>query len=399
MKVVVVASLAFSLVNFRGALLAAMAAAGHEVIACAPEEDAAVRAALARIGVRYERIPMERAGLGLKADLATLRALDRLLRAERPDVLLAYTQKPIVYGGLASRIVKGSRFYAMVSGLGYVFTESGSLRRRLLRFLVSRLYGFAIRHARAVFVFNRDDKAEMLRHHIVRPDHAVIQVAGSGVDLAHYPHQPVPEGPPVFLLIARLLRDKGLAEYAEAARAVRARYPGCRFRLLGPIDPNPSGISLGELNAWRDEGVIDYLGETRDVRPHLARSSVFVLPSWYREGLPRTILEAMATGRAIITTDAPGCRETVIVGENGFLVPVRDGGAVAEAAMRFAEDHALAARMGRRSRELAEAHFSVERVNRLLLATMGLAENSASSEVAAGHEATPPPARLAGEAG
>jgi glycosyltransferase involved in cell wall biosynthesis len=399
MKVVVVASLAFSLVNFRGALLAAMAAAGHEVIACAPEDDADVRAALARMGVRYERIPMERASLDPKADVATLSALVRLLRAERPDILLAYTQKPIVYGGLASRIVKGSRFYAMVSGLGYVFTESGSRRRRLLRFLVSRLYGFAIHHARAVFVFNRDDKAEMLRRHIVRPDHTVIQVPGSGVDLAHYPHQPVPEGPPVFLLIARLLRDKGLGEYAEAARLVRARYPDCRFRLLGPVDPNPSGISPSELNAWRDEGVIDYLGETRDVRPHLQRSSVFVLPSWYREGLPRTILEALATGRAIITTDAPGCRETVIAGENGFLVPVRDAGAVAEAAMRFAEDPALAVRMGERSRALAEAHFSVERVNGLLLAAMGLAESSVPNLPMAGRESPRSSIRLAGEPG
>ncbi|HEY1144875.1 MAG TPA: glycosyltransferase, partial [Allosphingosinicella sp.] len=175
------------------------------------------------------------------------------------------------------------------------------------------------------------------------------------------------------------------------------RYPDCRFRLLGPVDPNPSGISLGELNAWRDEGVIDYLGETRDVRPHLQRSSVFVLPSWYREGLPRTILEALATGRAIITTDAPGCRETVIAAENGFLVPVRDAGAVAEAAMRFAEDPALAVRMGERSRALAEAHFSVERVNGLLLAAMGLAESFVPNLPAAGRESPRSSVRLAGE--
>src|SRR3546814_8144579 len=133
----------------------------------------------------------------------------------------------------------------MVSGLGYVFTERGSMRRRLLRFFVSRLYGFAIRHARAVFVFNRDDKGEMLRHHILRPGHAVIQVAGSGVDLAHYPHRPVPDGPPVFLLIARLLRDKGLSESVEAARAVRASYPDCRFRLLGPVDRKSKRLNSG----------------------------------------------------------------------------------------------------------------------------------------------------------
>lgn len=372
MRIIVVASYAFSLVNFRGDLLSAMVAAGHEVIACAPEEDRDVQAALGRMGVRYHRLPMRRAAISAIADLATLKALVALFRAEQPDIILAYTQKPIIYAGLASRIVGRGRFFAMVSGLGYVFTEGQSWTRRLLRPLVSRLYRSAVRRAAAIFVFNGDDRDEMLRSGILRPGHKVVQVPGSGVDLKRFPQVPVPEGPPVFLMIARLLRDKGPHEFVEAARMVRAHHPDARFQLLGPLDPNPSGISAAELHRWRDEGAIDYLGETRDVRPHLARAHVFVLPTAYREGLPRTILEAMATGRAVVTTLSPGCRETVEPGINGYLVPMRDAPSLAEALMRFADDPGLAARMGRCSRDVAEARFGVDRVNALLLSTMGL---------------------------
>ena len=369
MKVIVVASLAYSLINFRKTLLSDMVKAGREVIACAPENDAEVVEALAKIGVRYHRIPMERANTNPFGDLRTLMQLLLLFRADRPDVILAYTQKPIIYAGLASRLTK-SRYFAMVSGLGFVFSDAN--RSAALRALVAVLYRLGIRKSRAVFVFNSDDRAEMLHHHIVRPDHTVIQVPGSGVDTKHFASEPIPGGPPTFLLIARLLRDKGLAEFAQAAREVRATNPQARFQLLGPLDPNPSGIGLDELNAWQSEGCVEYLGETRDVVPYLRRSTVFVLPSYYREGLPRTILEAMAIGRPIITTDAPGCRETVIPGENGYLVPVRDAHALAQAMMHFVKDPNLAGRMGARSRELAEQRFAVERVNAILLRAMGL---------------------------
>jgi glycosyltransferase involved in cell wall biosynthesis len=230
-----------------------------------------------------------------------------------------------------------------------------------------------MRRAEAVIVFNPDDGNELKTRGIVRPGQPMIEVAGSGIDLSYYAKAPLPSGPPVFLLIARLLRQKGLLEYVEAARRLRAKHPGVRVQLLGPLDPNPSGIARAELDAWVREGAIEYLGETRDVRPYLAASIVYVLPSYYREGIPRTVLEAMATGRAIITTDAPGCRETVTPGENGFLVPVRDPAALASAMERFVIDRSLAARMGSQSREMAEARFDVHRVNQTLLMTMGLA--------------------------
>ena len=390
MRVVVVASLVYSLVNFRGQLLADMVAAGHEVIACAPDDDPQVRARLAEMGVALRRVPMARVGLNPLVDIGTLRSLVALLREERPDVVLAYTQKPIIYAGLAARLTR-TRFYAMVSGLGHVYGEDASPRMRLLRRGVSLLYRAAVREARAVFVFNRDDRAEMLRHAIVAPAARVIQVPGSGVDIMRFAATPPPPGP-LFLMIARLLRAKGVDDYVAAARAVRALYPGARFRLLGPTDPGPAGVTTGEIARWAEEGVIDYLGETRDVRPFLAEASVFVLPSWYREGLPRTILEAMASGRAVITTDRPGCRDPIDQGANGLVVPARDPAALAAAMERFCADPALAARMGAAARRVATERYAVEKVNRLLLDTMelsaarpvaGLAAEPIAAEIAA----------------
>lgn len=372
MKILVLASLAYSLVNFRRDLLIAMTKAGHEVIACAPEEDAAVIADLKSLGIAYRPVPMARAGRNPFADLATLSAYIRLMRSERPDTVLAYTQKPIIYGGIAARIAGISRFFAMVSGLGYAFTNN----RRVLRFVVSALYRLGVGRASAIFVFNGDDRGEMLRNGIVREDQCVVQIPGSGIDTARFQNTPVPEGTPVFLLIARLLRDKGLFEYVEAARQVKRLHPEAKFRILGPLDPNPTAISRDEVDRRVEEGIIEYLGETRDVRPHLQAATVYVLPS-YREGLPRTVLEAMATGRAIITTDAPGCREPVSEGVNGFIVPVRNPAALADAMMRFVKEPALAGSMGKASRRLAEEIYDVHKVNALLLKSMSLEEGSA----------------------
>lgn len=386
MKIVVVASLAFSLVNFRGRLLADMVANGHEVLACAPEDDRDIATQLAALGVAYRPLPMARTGLNPFTDLRTVLWLVRLFKSTRPDLVLAYTQKPIIYSGIACRIARHPNFFAMVSGLGHAFDEHGS---KWLRWLVARLYRPALAKARAVFVFNADDRGEMLRHRMITPDTPVVRLPGTGVDLAHYAMRPVPGGPPHFLMISRLLRSKGLFDYVEAARRIRQRHPDVRFGLLGPLDPNPAGIDRDQVDAWQREGVIDYLGETRDVRPHLAASSVFVLPSWYREGLPRTILEAMATGRAVITTDMPGCREPLEVGENGYLVPPRDPDALTTAMMRFVDDPALAVTMGDAARNTAVDRFSVERVNGILLFTMQLKTARSETGTAALPDALP----------
>lgn len=378
MKIVVVASFAPSLVNFRGRLLESLVSRGHEVIACAPEDDPGVAETLGRWGVRYQGIPMARAGINPFADLRTLGALARLFLRLRPGLVLAYTQKPIIYGGIAARLTAPrARRILMCSGLGYACTggEGADRLRAFVRAVMARLFRLATARADRVLVFNRDDGIDMRRLGMVAPGQDIVQVPGSGVDVAHFRERPLPGGPPTFLMIARLLRDKGVVDYVEAARMVRKRHPEARFRILGPFDPNPSAVSERDMRGWVEEGTIEYLGSTHDVRPCLAEAGVFVLPSYYREGLPRSTLEAMATGRAIITTDSPGCREPVVHGENGWLVPVRDPQSLAAHMMRFIAQPDLMAQMGRRSREIAVGHYSVDQVNALLIDLMGLNED------------------------
>jgi lipopolysaccharide/colanic/teichoic acid biosynthesis glycosyltransferase/glycosyltransferase involved in cell wall biosynthesis len=369
MKVIVIASLTRSLINFRQALLKDIVRTGADIVACAPEVDAESIAQLNAIGVRFECIPMSRASTNPAADLKTLLALTSLFRRERPDIVLAYTQKPIIYGGLAARLTRAPRFYAMQSGLGFTFSEEN--RNATLRALVSFLYRAGVKCADAIFVFNADDEGEMRNFGIVT-DQRVVRVPGSGVETSEYPVAPLPAGPPAFLVVARLMRDKGHYEFVEAARLLKARWPAARFQILGPFDANPASIALSDLEAWKNEGVVDYLGETRDVRPFLAASSVFVLPSFHREGLPRSILEAMSTGRAVVTTDMPGCRETVEAGVNGFIVPPKDALALAAAMEKFLQDPTLIPAMGAASRARVLEKFDVRIVNEIILRTMGL---------------------------
>lgn len=383
MKILILSSFAFSLVNFRGRLIEAMVREGHDIIACAPDDDPAVEGQLAALGAAYRRTPMARTGSNPFSDLLLMLRYARIILREKPDVVLAYTQKPIIYGGMAARIFRGVRFYALMSGLGYVFSPAAE-HRHLLRAIVARLYRLGVAKARAIFVFNGDDRAELIAQRIVRPSAPVVEVPGSGVDLQHFAPVPLPEGPPGFLMISRLMRDKGVFEYAEAARRLKAHYPNARFRLLGRLDrDNPTGLSEAGLDQWIRDGIIDYVPETRDVRPYLAASTVFVLPSYYREGLPRTLLEALATGRPLITTDLPGCREPVIPGVNGFLVPPRDVAALQEAMERFLLDPALAPAMGARSRALAEERFDVDKVNRQILRVMDMGSQSPAAQSAA----------------
>jgi glycosyltransferase involved in cell wall biosynthesis len=372
MKIIVLGSYAPSLINFRGRLIEEMVQAGHSVVACAPGSDPDTQAALAARGARYLSVPIERTGLNPLRDAWSIARLTRVLRKVRPDLLFSYTHKPVIYGSIAARLAGVPQVFAMITGLGYAFAGGRQLRRCMVREVMTLLYRASLRSATGIFFQNRDDLADFQRLAIVSGRHKLIRVNGSGVDVDHFRYAPPAIEPPVFLLIARLLRCKGIVEYVEAARRLRARFPEARFRLLGPTDSNPDGIAARDLERWQGEGLIEYLGAAADVRPHLRASTVYVLPA-YREGVPRTVLEAMATGRAIVTTDAPGCRETVIGGANGFLVPVGDVPALADAMERFIRRPELALEMGAKSRALAEEIYDVRSVNAVMLDAMGLA--------------------------
>jgi glycosyltransferase involved in cell wall biosynthesis len=372
MKVLVLSSLAYSLTNFRGALLKEMRQRGHVVVAAAPDRDAKVEEWLAGEGISFRLTPMQRTGTNPFSDLRLLWSYVRLMREEKPDLVLAYTQKPIIFGGLAARISRITLFYALMSGLGHVFSAEASHAGWFPR-LVARLYREGLRKVKAVFVFNADDRADMIGLGIVKPSQRVIQVPGSGVDLGHFTARSLPDGKLSFLLVGRLMRDKGIFEFLEAARLLHAECPHCEFSILGRYETeNPTGLDQRQCDEIAAEYPVRFIPGTDDVRPFLAACSVFVLPSFYREGLPRTILEAMATGRAIITTDMPGCRDPIEDGANGFLVAPHDAESLLSAMRQFVGRPELAAVMGLRSRQIAESTYDVHKVNKLLLNEMGL---------------------------
>jgi glycosyltransferase involved in cell wall biosynthesis len=372
-SVAMISSIALALGNFRGPLIADMVARGLRVYALAPDHDEGTRAAVRRFGGIPVDMAMDRTGMHPLRDLVNMIRLAGTLRRLRPDMSFGFFIKPVIFGTLAARLAGVKRRFAMVAGLGYVFTPDGSPdsgKRKLLRTLVASLYRFAFRRCDRVFFQNADDVAEFTGRGLIEPER-VVCLNGTGVDLQRLQPTPPPTSPPTFLLMARMLREKGIVEFVEAARIVRARHPAARFVLLGGTDPNPGGLSRDQLEAWAAAGDVVWQDHVDDVLPWIADSSVFVLPSW-REGKPRSTQEAMAVGRPIVTTDAPGCRDTVEEGVNGYKVPVRDAGRLADAMMRFVDDPALIARMGAESRRLAEQLFDVRVINRVMLSAMGI---------------------------
>ena len=339
------------------------------MIACAPGEDPDVASSLREMGITYRPVSMERTGMNPARDIRSCLDLAAVLRGLQPDVVFSYTIKPVIYGSLAARLAKVPEVYSMITGLGYAFIGQ-EFKQKLVNRIVRTLYRVALSHNRRVFFQNSDDLEVFVSLKLIPETGRAVVVNGSGVDLDYYADAPLSDAP-VFLLVARLLRDKGIVEYAEAARRLKLRHPKAVFQILGPYDSNPAAISRPQMEAWERDGVLEYLGETDDVRPFLRRCTVYVLPS-YREGTPRSVLEAMAMGRPVVTTDAPGCRETVRDGENGFLVPVKDVEMLAQAMERFLVQPELIRSMGKRSREIAEEKYDVRKVNAVILRAMGL---------------------------
>jgi len=381
-KIHILAGLDASLLNFRGSLIRELISAGHEVVCSAPPGKAGVAAALAVMGARFVPVPsLQRAGLNPWHEMATRRELRAIFERERPDVLLAYTIKPIVHGLPAAHAAGIPRLYAMITGLGAAFNSPG-IKGWCFQMLAIVLYRRALKNATRVIAQNEDIAQYLLERQICTKREQILVVQGSGVDATHFIRVAHPKGPPVFLLLARMLRDKGVEEYVAAARLVRQKLPAARFLLVGDTDPNPAAISKEQLNLWNEEGAVEYQSAVADVRPLLSGCTVYVLPS-YHEGMPRSVLEAMAIGRPVITTDTIGCRDTVInagppdhegirTGGNGLLVPVRRVKPLAAAMLRLARDIGLQEAMGRRGREIVEQQFDVRIINDLMLRAMDL---------------------------
>jgi len=360
-KVVVFGCYAPTLVNFRGRLIATIVSRGHEVVAVGGDMDSSTAAAIRELGAQPRELDVSNQSLNPMGMLQALAQVKQLLRETRPDVLINYTIKPVILGAIAGSAQRVPKIISLIPGAGYSFSGTHEPRRIVSRIAATQLYRIALPRSDWVVFQNPDDAELFGKMRMISRDQNVCIVNGSGVDLDHFAVEPLPDAPS-FLMVSRLLRGKGVHEYAAAAKRLKSEHPNVGVHLVGYIDSAPDALTEAELATVIDSGV-QFHGRLDDVRPALAACSIFVLPSCYREGTPRSVLEAMSMGRAIITTDAPGCRETVRNEVNGLLIPPRNVEALYQAMLRFVREPGLAARMGRESRKIAESKYDVERVN------------------------------------
>ena len=360
-------------IGFRGSLIQLLSGKGLKVFALASDYCADSRAEIIRLGAEPVDISMARTGMNPIIDVRDTLSLAKVLKGISPDVLISRAIKPVIYGTISGWLTNVPHRVAMIEGLGYVYTEDGTeptRKKKVLRAVVSAMYRLALRQAHRVVFLNSDDLNDFTHWKIVDATKSTV-LGGIGVDVDEWSFVPPVMEPIRFIFVARLLREKGIEQFMDAARRVKKRYPAAEFLVLGDLDSNPGGIQAIQMQEWVESGVGEWPGYV-DVPPWLERSSVFVLPSYYREGVPRSSQEAMAMGRAIITTDMPGCRDTVEDGVNGFMVPVRDDKALEDAMIRFIEQPDLIVSMGRESRRLAEERFNVHEVNNRLMKILRL---------------------------
>ncbi|WP_282154070.1 glycosyltransferase family 4 protein [Ruegeria atlantica] len=351
MHILVTVNAAWNIVNFRRALIEHLIQSGHSVTVLAPPDDSVEQ--IRALGCRFLPLGMSAEGMNPMGGLKMIMVFRKLFRREKPDIVLSYTIKNNIFGAIAARHC-GVPFVPNVTGLGTAFL-SGSLLEKV----AERLYRHAFSALPTVFFQNRDDRELFVQRGLIRKSQAEL-LPGSGIDLQRFTAAPYPADTdaPVFLMIARLLRDKGAMEYVEAARLLRQSHPGARFQMLGPVGAeNRTAIGQDTVDGWVNEGIIEYLGTTSDVRPFIAAAHCVVLPS-YREGAPRTLIEAAAMARPLIATDVPGCREVVEAGQTGLLCDVRSGSSLARVCKLFLDmPHAEQAAMGQAGRAKMTAEY------------------------------------------
>ncbi len=366
MKIVVLSSHTPSLFWFRVDMMMAFRNLGCEVIAAGNESEDAWKEKFGDLGITYYQIDVKRNGTNPVSDIKTLFSIRKLLQKERPDKIFCYQAKTVIYGCLAAKMLGIHEVYPLIAGVGSAFLAKGAKANIIKNVLVAE-YKIALKNAKKIFFQNKDDSGTFIELGIVSPEN-IVYINGSGVNTDKFTETELPKSP-VFLNISRLIRDKGIGEYLEACRIIKKVHSEYRCLLVGPFDTNPTALTKEELSEYIEDGSVEYFGEQSDVKPFIDQCSIYVLPS-YHEGTPKTVLEAMSCGRAVITTDAPGCRETVINNSNGILVKPMDCQGLADAMLELAANPELVADMGRKGRKLAEERFSVEIVNKTILDTM-----------------------------
>jgi glycosyltransferase involved in cell wall biosynthesis len=363
-KILLFANTDWYLYNFRLELAQTLRANGHEVVLVSPEGKFALR--LQELGFRWVCFPMARRGLNPLVELSTIVRLFGLYLREKPDLVHQFTVKCVLYGSLACFLLGIHSVVNSVEGLGHVFTE-GERQRPWLRGLVKLIYRLVLRPT-WVIVLNPDDRQFFLKNHLVDPKR-IVMILGTGVDIRKFSPRPELKGISLIILPARLLWDKGVGEFVEAARQLRTSGLTARFALVGDSDSgNPASVQVAQLQAWEKEGVIEWWGWKGNMTEVYAQATIICLPSYYREGLPKTLIEAAACGRPIVATNVPGCREVVRHGENGLLVEARDSKGLARALDYLIQNPNIRSKMGAEGRKIAEGEFSLELIIPQILA-------------------------------
>lgn len=370
-KILVISSYSKSLVNFRGEMLRSFIKEDYKVWAAGPDYNSDTSDTLSNMGIQYMTYYLQRTGTSLFNDIKSYHSLKNLINQVEPDLVLSYTIKPVIYGSLAAKRSKITKIYSMITGLGNAFNNSSSIKARLLSYLTEVLYKIALKNIDGVIFQNLDDKDVFIQKGIIDKKQS-YRIHGSGVNLNEFPLSKPKVKPVTFLFIGRLLKEKGINDFIEAAKIIKGIYPKTRFVVVGGVDSNPTSYTVEDFKNLEKSGLIEFVGGVDDVRPYLENASVFVLPSYYGEGTPRTALESMSMGKPLIMTDSVGCRETVKDGKNGFLVPIKSPDEIAKAMEKFVKEPKLIAQMGAESRRFAEEVYDVRKVNEEIHQILGL---------------------------
>lgn len=374
--VVIIGTVATSFYGFRADLIRTLLKKGHKVYAFTSENTAEDLKKIEKLGATPITYTLNRGGLNPLADMFATYQLSKKIKAINPDLVFSYFSKPVIFGTLAAKLAKAPHVIGMLEGLGYTFTEQPegfSKKTQLIKKIQVFLYKIALPQLDQLIFLNPDDPKDLLEKHAISVKSLEV-LGGIGLNLKDYPYQPLSNIhlPLKFLFIGRLLKEKGIHEFVLAAKLVKKTYPDTEFTVLGAIDHHNLGaLQQTELDTLISSNIIQYPGHVSNIKDWIADSHVFVLPS-YREGVPRSTQEAMAIGRAVITTDVPGCRETVVDGVNGFLVPKWDPEVLAEKMIYFIEHPEQVRLMGAESYKIAVEKFDAEKVNQRLVNILGL---------------------------
>lgn len=360
-----------SLINFRSDLIKRWSELGYKVIVFTPDLNKDYKSKINSLNsnVYVNKYHLNRVGINPFKDLYSIFDLYNKLKKEKPNYIFSYTIKPVIYSSIISYFINLKGMYSLIPGLGYAFSK-GDFKSKLINKMAVNLYKYFLENNDKVFFQNPDDRNLFVERNLINKEKTVL-INGSGVNIDEFHKTPPIKEKLRFLVMARVLKSKGIKEFIEAAKIIKNKYQDVEFDLLGSPGKGPDAFDINVIKEASNDDIINYWGRQENVKPYIKKCSVYILPS-YREGTPRSVLESMSMGKPIITTDVPGCRETVMNGVNGFLIPPKDSVSLARKIEHFIKNKEDIINMGKKSREIAEKKYDVHKVNEIIIKEMGL---------------------------